>query len=497
MAAATHRSCSGAVQAAQATSTGSIQAVEAGLASALPQVVSYRQNLITARRGAALATAGAARREWLHSRERPCPLLTQLERPPLASRLVPALRAPSGGLVTGRCIPAVVGAYWASVSSPPPPTRSANLAQEDVLATHRQAPRPLPPTVADSVGSLSVAMFECRKALKQSPPGKSPGPDGIPVELYRTYADIFTPLLCRLFTAIGTRETLPHNFLEGLLIILRKGGDHLNPGNYRPITLLNSDYKLLDKCLETAGLGGGFLTWILPIGVPVIGPLPDQVLGVPVVESATTLGITFANGHQTTCPPMTTQWVDKLDHVQQCYSRPAKLPLSMFGRGLSSSAYGISKLLYHAEFEGIPLDMVEQLSCLTTKLVDRGLAPESTALKLPGVSSALLPGSPKLGGDTNPLPNLQPVAKASPMVLHRMALGIAALSTAAGPIAGCLTSPTRTGSWCLASPLWGFPVTLTKLKVKHGTALQSVATKGLHSEARALYSTHRSDGEDQ
>eukprot|EP00798_Chlamydomonas_sp_ICE-L_P000667 gene667-biopygen407 len=105
---------------------------------------------------------------------------------------------------------------------------------------------------------------------------------------------------------------------------------------------------------------------------------------------------------------------------QQCYSRLAKLPLSMFGRGLSSSAYGISKLLYQAEFEGIPLDVVEQLSCLTTKLVDRGLAPESTALKLPGVPSALLPGSrPKLGGFgwTKPAFKPQPVAKASPMVL--------------------------------------------------------------------------------
>eukprot|EP00798_Chlamydomonas_sp_ICE-L_P032610 gene32610-biopygen11979 len=117
---------------------------------------------------------------------------------------------------------------------------------------------------------------------------------------------------------------------------------------------------------------------------------------------------------------MTTQWLDKLDHVQQCYSRLAKLPLSiLFGRGLSSSAYGISKLLYHAELEGIPLDVVEQLSCLTTKLVDRGLAPESTALKLPGVPSALLPGSPKLGGfgGTQPASKPQPVAKASPMVL--------------------------------------------------------------------------------
>eukprot|EP00798_Chlamydomonas_sp_ICE-L_P011411 gene11411-biopygen8308 len=222
---------------------------------------------------------------------------------------------------------------------------------------------------------------------------------------------------------------------------------------------------------------------------------------------------------------MTTQWLDKLDHVQQCYSRLAKLPLSMFGRGLSSSAYGISKLLYHAEFEGIPLGVVEQLSCLTTKLVDRGLAPESTALKLPGVPSALLPaGSPKLGGfgcipwqhhitsrhavwgvrffrglareihDRSPpwlivahelLLTLMPPDMASqpPALgflhacrdttrfqtsacgqglphgpLRHMALGIAALSTAAGPSRDVSHRPLELGPWCLASPLWGNPL---------------------------------------
>ena len=249
LAATIRRSCSDAVQAAQASLAESFRSVEVGFESALPQVVSHRQTLLTARRCAARATVGAARREWLHSRERPCPLLTQLERPPLASRLVPALRAPSGGLVTDRRIPAVVGAYWASISSPPPSTHPNDPAQEEVLAAHRQACTPLPPAVADPVGALSVTAFECRKALSQSPPGKSPGPDGIPVELYRTFADTFTPLLSRLFSAMGTKETLPHEFLEGLLIILRKGGDHLDPGNYRPITLLNTDYKLLAKIL--------------------------------------------------------------------------------------------------------------------------------------------------------------------------------------------------------------------------------------------------------
>ena len=32
----------------------------------------------------------------------------------------------------------------------------------------------------------------------------------------------------------------------------------------------------------------------------------------------------------------------------------ASLPLSIFGRGIASAAYGVSKLLYHAEFTGHP-----------------------------------------------------------------------------------------------------------------------------------------------
>eukprot|EP00798_Chlamydomonas_sp_ICE-L_P027571 gene27571-biopygen11495 len=530
--------------------------------------------LFLARHGAAVSSAETARRDWLHAQERPCPLLTKLERPPPASRLVPSLRAPSGGLVTGPSIPNVVGAYWASVSSVPPSAYPA--AQEEVMAAHRQASSSLPQSVADEVGSLTVRPGECRIAIRRSPPGKSPGPDGIPIELYRTFADSFTPLLCRLYSAMGTKGLLPPEFLEGSLIILGKGGDKLDAGNYRPITLVNTDYRILAKvlanrlgpvmnriispeqsaflpcrqigdailflqllpellksqnksgvlafldfrkayntldraflfqCLEVAGLGGGFLTWVrlllsstatramvngfrsrafeflagvrqgdplspllflfamqalqhwllhknigmyikpgspctgckyaddtivllrsldpaqlqafltcltffgqasglylnhlksklLPIGVPHPLPLPVQILGFPVVAEATTLGVSFTNGSPT-CPPMTPQWSERLAHVERCFSRLAKLPLSSFGRGFSSSSYGLSTLLYHAEFGGIPQEVVNDLQCLTTKLVDRGLGPADKARVLPGVPSALLTGSPCQGG---------------------------------------------------------------------------------------------------
>ena len=194
-----------------------------------------------------MSSAETARRDWLYGQERPCPLLTKLERPPPASRLVHSLRAPSGGLVTGQSDPYVVGAYWASVSSVPPSAHPA--AQEEVMAAHRQASSSLPPSVADEVGSLTVRRGECRLAIRRSPPGKSPGPDGIPIELYCTLADFFIPLLCRLSSSMGTKGLLPPEFLEGSLIILGKGGHQQDDGNYRPITLVNTDYRILAKVL--------------------------------------------------------------------------------------------------------------------------------------------------------------------------------------------------------------------------------------------------------
>jgi hypothetical protein len=40
------------------------------------------------------------------------------------------------------------------------------------------------------------------------------------------------------------------SILRGLITLLHKGGDRLPLGNYRPITLLNSTYKIYAKCLQ-------------------------------------------------------------------------------------------------------------------------------------------------------------------------------------------------------------------------------------------------------
>ncbi|KAL4433791.1 hypothetical protein ABPG75_000232, partial [Micractinium tetrahymenae] len=135
-------------------------------------------------------------------------------------------------------------------------------------------------------------------------------------------------------------------------------------------------------------------TVLLPVGAAP-ADLPAEVEGLRVVSAATSLGVTFG-----AAAAPTTRWPELLDGVKACYSRIASIPkLSVFGRGFASAAYGISKLLYHAEFAGHPPDdVLQQLTRFTAKVVDRGQAPADSVRRFPGLASWVLPGRPAEGG---------------------------------------------------------------------------------------------------
>jgi hypothetical protein len=90
---------------------------------------------------------------------------------------------------------------------------------------------------------------EVKHAMKHAPQNKSPGPDGIPEELYTTLhstlAKQFTALINNL-----TPETLePLKWNESIIRIIFKKGDKQLLKNYRPISLLKSDYKIFTKII--------------------------------------------------------------------------------------------------------------------------------------------------------------------------------------------------------------------------------------------------------
>ena len=564
------------VAAQHALSTALAQ-VESGDPTALPAVIAARRELASASCSLFSESSSAAHQSWLHTQERPSPILSKLLRPPPSSRQVPALRCPSGGLLTGRQLPAQVARHFAKVSHPSP---TDPIAQAQVLGALAASGLRLPPESTEALGSPLISPADCLAALQRCPPGRSPGPDGIPMELYRSFRAALAPLLSAVLTAIGRLETLPTGFTQGLLIVLFKKGDPLDVANYRPITLLNTDYRLLAKilvarlapplaktitpeqtaflpgrhigenilllqllpsylqahdqsaalafldfakaydtldrsflfaCMETMGVGAGFLRWtrlllsdtrmravvngflsrlvatlagvrqgcpaapdlyLFPaqalqcwlhhqgFGIPIAGrrrtcsqfaddtvaflrnlspehvseflqamavfarasgqhlnigkcqllpigrhvpccTLPSIVCSIPVVVAATTLGLSFTNSppQEPPSPPhLSDAWTARLATVQGAYTKLSKLSLSTFGRGFASAAYGISTLLYHAEFAGLPEAAAATLDGLTKKLVDRGLNPSSLKRVPPGISSSFLPGHPRLGG---------------------------------------------------------------------------------------------------
>ena len=72
------------------------------------------------------------------------------------------------------------------------------------------------------------------------------------------------------------------------------------------------------------------------------------------VHTATVLGLQFASGATTHSRRYDWQPRLQLELVEQCYTKLAAMGLSAFGRGISTAAYGVSTLLYQAEYGGMP-----------------------------------------------------------------------------------------------------------------------------------------------
>ena len=97
---------------------------------------------------------------------------------------------------------------------------------------------------------MNIGLRELRDACFAMELGKSPGPNGLPVKFFRTFFDSLAPLLALLVDAILEEESIPHKMqLAYMTLLLKDENNPEDPKNYRPISLLNVEYKLLTRCL--------------------------------------------------------------------------------------------------------------------------------------------------------------------------------------------------------------------------------------------------------
>ena len=90
-----------------------------------------------------------------------------------------------------------------------------------------------------------------RGALKASAPWKAPGEDGIPVGVYKTFPSARRYLTRFVCGVLNGEQVCTEKDARGKIVLLHKAGDTSDPANYRPIALLNTDYKILTSTITT------------------------------------------------------------------------------------------------------------------------------------------------------------------------------------------------------------------------------------------------------
>ena len=95
----------------------------------------------------------------------------------------------------------------------------------------------------------SIQKCELEKALKNMANNKSPGQDGLITEFYKQYWDVIGDDFTKLVQEIYDTGQLSNSQRKGVITLLYKQGEREAIENWRPITLLNIDYKIIAKTL--------------------------------------------------------------------------------------------------------------------------------------------------------------------------------------------------------------------------------------------------------
>lgn len=98
--------------------------------------------------------------------------------------------------------------------------------------------------------NLPLTLEELGAATSAMANSKCPGPDGVPVEFYKALWHIVGPLVLSCITKDIDEEHFPEHFTRGAIVLLKKKEDQRQLTNKRPITLLNTVYKIGAKAIQ-------------------------------------------------------------------------------------------------------------------------------------------------------------------------------------------------------------------------------------------------------
>ena len=94
-----------------------------------------------------------------------------------------------------------------------------------------------------------ITLQELTVALEGMKNGRAPGIDGIPVEFFKAFWSILGEDLLAVSNDSMEKGCLPLSCRRAVLTLLPKKGDLCEVKNWRPVSLLCTDYKIISKAL--------------------------------------------------------------------------------------------------------------------------------------------------------------------------------------------------------------------------------------------------------
>uniref|UniRef100_A0AAR2KU71 Reverse transcriptase domain-containing protein n=1 Tax=Pygocentrus nattereri TaxID=42514 RepID=A0AAR2KU71_PYGNA len=187
-----------------------------------------------------------ARSNYYENGDKPSRLLGHQLRRRAASRIIPKVMD-SGGTPSSDSlsINQVFKAYYSDLD------KSESLSDDSVMSAFFNELEF--PTVDHALAQeleSPLTLDEIRAAIKTMQTNKAPGPDGFPLEFFKKFEKKLGPLLLAVFEESLGVGSLPQSMTQASIsLLLKKDKDPTSCASYRPLSLLNTDIKILAKAL--------------------------------------------------------------------------------------------------------------------------------------------------------------------------------------------------------------------------------------------------------